>query len=114
MFLYAGPAVSVVEHWWFSAKDALMAMGLYLAVALFSRNLVWGRHLYRRRLLLLLLLGFVWAAAVEYHAVYVAERWAYAANMPLLPFLKVGLAPVLQMMILPALSTLLSRKYLLT
>jgi len=105
--------VSVAAHWWFSVKDALLAVGFYLTVALFSGNLYWGRHLYKRRLLFLLALGFMWAAGVEYHALN-SGRWAYAAAMPLIPYLKVGLAPVLQMMTLPALSVFLSRKQLMS
>lgn len=111
MPLYTTEA-TVAAHWWFAVKDALIVLSLYLAVALPTRNLYWGRHFYKRRLALLLVLGFILAAAIEYQATS-SGRWAYSAAMPLIPYLKVGWAPVLQMMILPALSIFLSRKQLL-
>jgi len=38
---------------------------------------------------------------VEWVAVHLAHRWAYAAAMPLIPGLNIGAVPVLQMMVLP-------------
>ncbi|MEO6623995.1 MAG: hypothetical protein ABIN37_04075 [Burkholderiaceae bacterium] len=45
--------------------------------------------------------GVLIAIAVEWVAVHVLHRWAYAATMPIVPGLRIGLVPVLQMLILP-------------
>ncbi len=50
---------------------------------------------------LTLVSGVLIAIAVEWVAVHVLHRWAYAASMPLVPGLRIGLVPVLQMLILP-------------
>ena len=50
---------------------------------------------------LMLVTGFLIAVLIEWGAVYVLDRWRYAASMPILPGLGIGLSPVLQMLILP-------------
>lgn len=96
-------------HWMVSLKDALMAVLLYLIVGVLTRNMYWGRRFSNKRLSMLLVLGGLWAIIVEYHALNIAHRWAYADSMPLLPVLNVGLVPVLQMMIVPMIAILLIR-----
>lgn len=49
----------------------------------------------------MLLAGLVISVGVEWLAVFVANRWA--ARMPLVPLLNVGLTPVAQMLMLPPL-----------
>jgi hypothetical protein len=50
---------------------------------------------------LMLIAGLAIAVSVELVAVYALGRWEYAARMPVLPGLGVGLAPVAQMLVLP-------------
>jgi hypothetical protein len=38
---------------------------------------------------------------VEWTAVHVMQRWAYAPRMPVIPIFNVGLTPVAQMIALP-------------
>lgn len=45
--------------------------------------------------------GLCMAAAVEWMAVHVLNRWSYRPAMPLLPRLDIGLVPVAQMLVLP-------------
>ena len=45
--------------------------------------------------------GFTIAVIIEWLAVYGLQRWTYTASMPMLPFLGIGVVPVLQMLILP-------------
>ena len=102
----------VQTHWLVSFKDALMIVLLYLAVGLVVKNFYWGRKFNSRRLLMLLVLSGLWSIFVEYHAVEVAHRWAYASSMPLLPIIGVGVLPFLQMLILPPLAVFLARSQL--
>ncbi len=99
------------SFWWCALRDALMVLALYLAVAAVVKNWRWGRRLSRPRLILLWVLGAVWAIALEYFSLE-SGRWAYTSAMPLIPFLKVGLLPVLQLIILPIAAILLTRRNL--
>ena len=47
--------------------------------------------------------GLLIATLIEWVAVHVAQRWSYAARMPLLPVLNIGLIPLAQMLVLPPL-----------
>lgn len=108
----AGYTEFIQLHWIVAAKDALISVALYLIVGILVKNAGWGRRFNYRRLMFLCALGFLWAVGIEYHAVMVAHRWAYSSAMPLLPALLVGVAPVLQMMIVPFVGIALTRKQL--
>jgi len=47
--------------------------------------------------------GFLLALFVEWLGLHVLRRWEYSERMPLLPALRVGLAPIAQMLFLPPL-----------
>ena len=97
-------------HWLVSLKDAVMVLVLYVIVALILRNWHWGRHFTKKRLGALFILGFLWSVGIEYYHVNVHHDWTYAANMPLLPLLGVGLWPVLQMILVPVAAVWLTRR----
>ena len=50
------------------------------------------------------------AVIFELRAVYATQSWQYTDTMPLVPFLQIGITPVLQMIIIPPLTILLTRK----
>ena len=102
----------IQAHWITAAKDALVTLALYLLVGILVRNSGWGRRFNARRLMFLCTLGFLWALGIEYHAVMVAHRWSYTSAMPLIPGFAVGVAPLLQMMIVPYISIWIIRKQL--
>jgi hypothetical protein len=47
--------------------------------------------------------GLAISTALEWMAIHVQARWAYETSMPMVPVLRVGLAPVLQWVIAPPL-----------
>lgn len=50
---------------------------------------------------------------LEWHAVYWTGRWAYSDLMPIVPFLGIGVVPILQWLVLPpAVLYFLRRHYL--
>lgn len=108
----SGYEAFVKEHWVASLKDGLITVALYLLVAIFMQNMAWGRRFSNRRLIFLLSFGFLWALVMEYHAVVVRSAWSYAKAMPVLPGLGVGVVPVLQMMVVPLIAIILTRKHL--
>jgi hypothetical protein len=81
--------------------DMLFMLTIYGALALVHQDFYWiaDRSVYSHPAtwLLPVLIGVLLAVSFELWAVYVAERWQYAAFMPILPVLRIGLTPILQM-----------------
>lgn len=99
-------------HWTAAAKDGLITVALYLLVGMLVKNAGWARRFNRQRFMFLVVLGFLWAVGVEYHATEIAHRLAYAKSMPMIPIINVGVTPILQMVILPFFAIFLTRKQL--
>lgn len=99
----------VMIHWQVSLKDALMVVLVYLVIGMILRNWFWAKNWNSGWAILIITLP-VWQAIIEYYSVYIYGRWGYAESMQLI--LGIGLLPILQMLILPSLSILLSRHLL--
>ncbi|MGH9651355.1 MAG: hypothetical protein ACRD3I_12905, partial [Terriglobales bacterium] len=56
--------------------------------------------------------GLTITMILEWLATHIEGRWAYAPGMPLVPLLDIGLAPVLQWMVLPPLVVWFVRRQL--
>ena len=108
----SGYDVFVKDHWVVAAKDGLITVALYLLVGMLVKNAGWGKRFNHRRFAFLIVLGFLWAVGVEYHATEIAHRWVYAKSMPMIPIINVGVLPILQMVIIPFLAIFLTRKQL--
>lgn len=102
----------IQDHWTVAAKDGLITVALYLLVGMLVKNAGWAKRFNRQRFTFLIVLGFLWAVGVEYHATEIAHRWVYAKSMPMIPIINVGVAPILQMIIIPFLAIFLTRKQL--
>ena len=92
-------------HWLVTFQDVLMVFAIYALVSLLRWDWLWFKSRNWGWALFIILLP-LWQAAVEYQAVYLAHRWEYLPNMPLI--FGIGLSPLLQMLILPSLAILLS------
>jgi hypothetical protein len=79
-----------------------MVFLLYFGYALVYGDVFWIRQLTFRKAFLLIVIGGLGAVLAETKHL-AAGNWAYADSMPLLPIVNIGLAPVLQFMILPLL-----------
>jgi len=93
---------------WASFGDVFYIAGTVLAAAFAKRRLDWFLDASRRDYTMLAVLGFFIAWYVEYKA-FAAHTWAYAAAMPVIPGLEIGLSPVLQMMLLLPLSVFVTK-----
>jgi len=95
--------VSFTEH--FSAcfvrtiGDVIITLSVYFIFALFKNDLGWLLALNKKDIILLAIVGFLIAIGIEQRAL-LQGRWAYADVMPIIPYLKVGLAPIFQMTLL--------------
>ena len=90
-----------------SLGDVVIATIAYVGVAALTRNWDWfARRVFSRPLILWLLFGEIMTVAFELYALS-AKRWAYAESMPTV--LGVGLAPLLQWILIPSLTAFVMR-----
>lgn len=90
-----------------SVADAIMVLLIYFCFALLYKKPLWIEELTASRIFLLMVVGGTGAIVAEMRHVS-AGNWAYDESMPILPVVDVGLSPVLQFMLLPALIYYLS------
>ena len=86
-----------------SLGDGLLVLLILACGRIVFGNLAWTDRRDQAAIAFMLLIGLGVALAVEWVGLHVLRRWAYSESMPLLPVLGVGLAPVLQMLVLPPL-----------
>lgn len=89
-----------------TAGDALIAFASYLAVAMLLRASDWPRTAALRGLLLATALGTAYTIGSEWVHLRAGD-WAYEAAMPRVA--GIGVSPLLQWLVLPALGVLLYR-----
>ncbi len=105
-FLYVG--MDKWENiWWHcfvaSLGDGLIVWAIHAAGWRFFRRADWFMTPSLKGYGVMLMSGLVIAIAVEWLAVHVLQRWTYSADMPVLPGVNIGIAPLLQMLMLPPL-----------
>ena len=96
-----------------SVADVIMVLLLYFGFATIYKQPFWIKNINIQRSLMLILIGGIGAVLAELRHLS-QGNWAYAPSMPIVPFVNVGLSPVLQFMFIPALSYYLSFYFLKT
>jgi hypothetical protein len=81
--------------------DLGIALAAFIAAAARDRSLAWFMRPSAGSVVTYIATGVLFTTAFEWHAVYWANRWAYSDLMPIVPFLGIGLAPLLQWLALP-------------
>ena len=93
--------------WWHcfvaALGDGILVWLIFVVGWTTFRRFDWYAHLNGRALAVMLVAGLVIGIGIEWVAIDKLGRWAYTADMPLLPGIDVGLVPVLQMLLLPPL-----------
>lgn len=90
-----------------SIADALMVLLIYFLFALIFKNPLWAKSLTASKIIMLVFIGGIGATISETIHLSVGN-WNYAASMPIVPIINVGLSPILQFMLLPAIIYYLS------
>jgi hypothetical protein len=107
-----GAMEGALPVWLFATLgDVVYTLGAVLLVSLWKGHALWFVRATVRDYAGLALLGFIVALLVEYKALAL-HRWAYAAAMPIIPYLHVGLSPIVQMIVLLPVSVWLSGRFL--
>ncbi|OGJ57891.1 hypothetical protein A3H90_04165 [Candidatus Peribacteria bacterium RIFCSPLOWO2_02_FULL_55_36] len=115
--LYAGYE-SFGQHFWICFKatggDLLFMFVIYVVLAVMHQDLFWiaNRAVYAHSAtwIIAVFIGMLLAVSFELWAIHVDHRWAYA-GMPIIPLLKIGLTPILQMLIIPPLTLLITKNF---
>lgn len=94
-----------------SVADTIMVLLLYFLFASILKSPFWLNPAKPLKVIVLIGLGGIGAVVGELGHL-AAGSWAYSNSMPLLPFIHVGLVPVLQFMILPLVIYFLSAYFL--
>lgn len=92
--------------------DALLSLFAFWCVALAARSRRWILRPRRGQLLGFISVGLFITVVVERLATGPLDLWRYAAAMPLVPILEVGLTPILQWTLLPLLVVWFARRQL--
>lgn len=94
--------------WWHcfvaSLGDGLMVWTIHAAGYIFLGRSDWFVAPQLKGYGVMLTTGLLLAVVVEWLAVHVLRRWAYTANMPVIPVItgvNIGITPLLQMLMLP-------------
>lgn len=96
-----------------TAGDVLITLIVYGLVSLLKYDLFWPLKVTAQDLVALALVGFFVAAGIEYRALAL-DRWTYTPSMPIVPYLHVGLSPLVQMTLLLPVTFYLTRFFLPT
>lgn len=90
--------------------DVGIILGIYAASALAAGDPGWGLRGRWNIYVTSALFGLAWATLVE-HAALAAGSWSYRESMPMVPWLRAGLWPLLQMTLLPPLTFWIARRW---
>jgi hypothetical protein len=86
-----------------SLGDGLLVLLIFAAGWAALRRSDWFVNPGWRGYLVMLAAGLGAGVVVEWAAVHVMGRWAYAPRMPVIPILNIGITPITQMLALPPL-----------
>lgn len=81
--------------------DVGIALASFATANWWDRSLTWFAGLSNGALAGYLATGVLITIAFEWYAVFWAGRWSYSELMPVVPLLHVGLAPLMQWIVLP-------------
>ncbi|HBI17094.1 MAG: hypothetical protein UR60_C0021G0014 [Candidatus Moranbacteria bacterium GW2011_GWF2_34_56] len=90
--------------------DVIILLVIYIIMSLILRDLKWINQKNKTLLISSAILGFVFAVTIEKYAL-LNNRWAYNELMPLIPYLDVGLSPIMQLLIIVPATIYFTRIY---
>lgn len=86
-----------------SLGDGIILLIIYLAGWIVFRRFDWTDASHIKNYAVMLGAGLIVAIVMEWLGMVILGRWQYKPLMPTLPFLHLGLLPILQMLVLPPL-----------
>jgi hypothetical protein len=93
--------------------DVILTLGSFWIISVINRNRRWLLSANKSNFAGFLLMGLSYTVLSEWTNVHILKSWGYNELMPIIPWVKVGLTPFLQWIIIPSAVILLVRHYFL-
>ncbi len=106
---FAGVADFMKVHVRVTLGDTVVVFVIFLLDIFVFTKTFSEKELGWKRITSIMLSGFIWAVAVEKYAL-ATGRWSYKDLMPIVPFLKIGLTPLVQMTLITPFSIFIGAK----
>ena len=90
--------------------DVAFTLLVYWMIGMLKNDFNWIKSMSKNDYLILAIFGICFALGIEYRAL-LWERWQYSTLMPITPYFKIGLTPVIQMTLLLPFSFYLTKKH---
>ena len=81
--------------------DVLITLGSFWLVALTSKSRTWFLNPTKRNVLLFVGFGVIYTTFSEIKNVSLNKLWGYSELMPVIPYIDVGIVPLIQWLIVP-------------
>ena len=110
-----GSAFNTMLYGWLHCTwgDVMITIGSFWLVSLMSRTRRWFLRLNKVNFIGFIAVGVFYTSFSEWVNVHIFRSWGYSEAMPMIPWIKVGLTPVLQWMVIPLVVILLVRHHFL-
>ncbi len=92
--------------------DVMISLAGFWFVALISKSRIWFLNLTKGKLLLFVAFGVSYTIFSEIKNVSLNKLWAYSDLMPVIPYIDVGIVPLIQWIIIPPLLVFIVRRQL--
>ncbi len=90
--------------------DVVISLGCFWLVALISKSRTWLLNPTKGKLLMFIGFGVSYTIFSEIKNVSLYKLWDYSDLMPVIPFIDVGIVPLIQWIIIPLLLVLIVRR----
>ncbi len=107
---------SEMLYGWFHCTlgDVIVTIGSFWLVSAASHNRKWLLELNPLNFVGFIMVGVVYAVLSEWANVQLFKSWGYNQSMPIIPWVQMGLTPLLQWIVIPPIVILLVRHHLLS
>ena len=92
--------------------DVMISLGSFWLVALISKTRIWFLNPTKKKLLLFIAFGVSYTIFSEIKNVSLNKLWAYSDFMPVIPYIDVGIIPLIQWVLIPPLLVFIVRRQL--
>lgn len=106
------PFSTMLYHWLHcTLGDVAISLGSFWLVSLACRTRRWLFRINRLKIFGFIMVGVIYTIISELVNVNIYKSWDYNQMMPIIPWIKVGLTPVLQWIIIPPVVIFLVRHH---
>jgi hypothetical protein len=92
--------------------DVMISLGCFWLVALIFKSRVWLLHPNKLNVFLFTAFGIGYTIFSEIKSVTIKDFWGYSDLMPVIPFIGVGVVPLIQWIVIPPLIVFFVRRQL--